>query len=417
MKSTERRVVVEGPLEAVAGPFRAGLERAGYSPLTAVNQMRVLAQLSRWMAAESVSAAELDEEVLGEFVSARRERGYSHVVSRRGLETLVRVLREEGLVPEPIVAPVSELDAVVEDYAVFLARERGLSESTIRQRRATAARFLSGRVDVLAALSAADVASYVVTACAGRGVGTTKLELTALRSLLGFLHVSGRVGLDLSPAVLGAAGWRHTGLPKALEESELDVLLNSCDLSRPPGLRDHAVICALARLGLRRIELARLALDDIDWRAGEITVSGKGSRTECLPLPVDVGEAIAAYLVGERPELKGERAVFLRCRAPQGPLGAPAITAIVAAAAARSGLGRFGAHRLRHTAATRTLRAGADLAEVGELLRHRHLSTTAIYAKVDRERLRRLARPWPFGSRDVLGGMHRLAQPWPVVAR
>lgn len=151
----------------------------------------------------------------------------------------------------------------------------------------------------------------------------------------------------------------------------------------------------LVRLGVRAGEVAALTLDDVDWRAGQITVRGKGNRCERLPLPVDVGEAITAYLQDGRPDGVRGRALFVRSKAPLGPLTSTGVSGVVAAAARRTGLGCVGAHRLRHTAATQMLRAGASLPEIGQLLRHRYMSTTAIYAKVDREALREIARPWP----------------------
>ena len=244
-------------------------------------------------------------------------------------------------------------------------------------------------------MSAADVVAYAGAMAQGFAVGMAKLELTGLRSLLRFLHVSGRVGADLSVAVLAAAGWRDTGVPKGLSDGEVAGLLAVCDAGRPAGRRDRAVVLLLLRLGLRRGEVARLRLDDIDWRAGEVTIVGKANRAERLPLPVDVGEALSNYLVHERPTGTGARAVFVRVRAPQGPMTSGSVGAVVQNLAARAGLVGVGAHRLRHTAAMAMLREGADLVEIGQVLRHRNLATTTIYAKVDLVRLRRLARRWP----------------------
>ena len=153
----------------------------------------------------------------------------------------------------------------------------------------------------------------------------------------------------------------------------------------------------LVRLGLRAGELAALTLEDISWRTGTIMIRGKGQQVESLPLPADVGEAIAAYMRRARPATATERTVFVRHRAPHDRLSTSGVTQIVAAAARRAGLGVIHAHRLRHTAATQLLRAGAPLAEIGQLLRHRRPLTTAIYAKVDRVALRTIARPWPGG--------------------
>jgi len=171
----------------------------------------------------------------------------------------------------------------------------------------------------------------------------------------------------------------------------------------------------LARLGLRRGEVAGLGLDDIDWRAGELTVIGKGDRVERLPLSAGPGEAIAAWLVDGRPECQ-TRSVFTTLRPPGRPLSSGAIGHIVGSACQSAGLDRIGAHRLRHTLATAMLRSGASLPEVGQVLRHRSAMSTAIYAKVDEVALRPLAKPWPGSApagANADDAARSLARPWP----
>jgi integrase/recombinase XerD len=202
----------------------------------------------------------------------------------------------------------------------------------------------------------------------------------------------------LAQAVPSVAGWRLSSLPRALEPDQVARLLSSCDRSTPLGRRDFAVLTLLSRLGLRACEVARLSLDDIDWRAGELTIRGKGSTIERLPLPHDVGQALVSYLRAGRSSSSGLREVFLSARAPLASLSSAAVTAVVRHACDRAGVERVGAHRLRHTVATELLRAGASLAQIAPILRHASVSTTAIYAKVDREQLRTLARPWPLAG-------------------
>lgn len=221
------------------------------------------------------------------------------------------------------------------------------------------------------------------------------MTVTGLRSLLGFLHLRGLVSGPLAAAVPATASWRLSGLPRALEPEQLQALLESCDRASPGGRRDYAVLVMLARLGLRAGEVAALKLEDVDWRVGELVIAGKGRRAERLPLPEDVGEAIVCYLRDGRPATTQDRSLIVRVRAPHLGLTGGGITQIVFAAAGRAGLGPIHSHRLRHTAATAMLRAGASLEEIGQVLRHRQALTTAIYAKVDRDALRQLARPWP----------------------
>jgi site-specific recombinase XerD len=200
-----------------------------------------------------------------------------------------------------------------------------------------------------------------------------------------------------------------SGLPKRLEPGQVDALRASCDMSTVIGRRDLAILTVLARPGLRAAEVSALSLEGIDWRAGELVVRGKGARCERMPLPADVGEAIVGYLRDGRPASARDRSVCVRVRAPHHRLSSGGVTFVVEAAALRAGLGTIHAHRLRHTVASEMLRAGATLPEVGQVLRHRHASSTAIYAKVDREALRQIAGPWPERSDErvarIAGGV------------
>jgi site-specific recombinase XerD len=194
------------------------------------------------------------------------------------------------------------------------------------------------------------------------------------------------------------AFWRLSALPRGLDAEEVRALLASCDRGMAVGRRDFAILLMLVRLGVRRGEVAVLQLEDIDWRAGQIMVRGKGNRVERLPLPVDVGEALADYLCHGRPADAEGRSAFVRVNAPHRAMTASGVTQVVVSASKRAGIGEVTAHRLRHTAASELLRRGASLSEIGQLLRHRSELSTAIYAKVDRNRLRELARPWPGGA-------------------
>ena len=227
-----------------------------------------------------------------------------------------------------------------------------------------------------------------------RNTWSAKAMVTSLRAFLRFAHATGRTAVPLAGAVPAVASWRMSSLPRGLKAAEIERLLAGCDRETAAGLRDYAVLSLLARLGLRGAEAAGLQLGDIDWRAGEITVTGKGSRTERLPLPAPAGEALAAWLTDGRPQCES-RAVFVTVRRPYRPLTPESVRAVMGRACDRAGLERRGAHRLRHALATEMLRAGASLPEVGQVLRHRSLLSTSVYAKVDQNALRPLARPWP----------------------
>jgi integrase/recombinase XerD len=246
-------------------------------------------------------------------------------------------------------------------------------------------------------LDAGQVTSFMLSYCQGRNPKSAKAMVTAVRALLRFLHVAGHVPVPLAPAVPAVAGWRLASLPRGLDAAVVGRLLGSCDRSTVMGRRDFAVLVMLARLGLRGGEAAALELADVDWRGGEVAIRGKGSRIERLPLPAEVGEAVAAYLMAGRPRC-GAATVFCTVRAPYRALSPGGIRDIMGRACRRAGLPRLGAHRLRHSLATEMLRAGASLPEVGQVLRHRSQLATSIYAKVDENALRVLARPWPGGA-------------------
>jgi site-specific recombinase XerD len=366
--------------------------------------MLLMAHVSRWLAGEGLSAGGLTAEAAGRFLAARRAAGYVLYLSPKALVPLLGFLRRAGAAPgAPAAAPAGPADALLERFRRYLVSERGVGAETAADYAAKSRPFLSRRLargeGGLAVTSAADVTAFVVENCPAMRKGTAKLTVTALRSLLGWLHVAGEIPAALSWAVPSVANGKLAALPAPLEPGQVTAMLGSCDTGTAAGLRDLAMLTLLARLGMRAGEVAGLALDDIDWRAGEVTVTGKGRRSERLPLPADAGEAVAAWLRDGRPEpFEGSRMVFLRIKAPHCGLTSGGVTQAVFAAAQRAGLGRVYAHRLRHTAATGMLRAGASLPEVGQVLRHRRLLTTAIYAKTDVPALRALARPWPGGA-------------------
>lgn len=397
-------VRVTGPLAGHAEGFRVELIGRGYTPLSAANQLRVMAHVSRWLADHELRAEDITVAGVGAFLEARRAEGYTCWLSSRGLAPLLDYLHGQGVALMPIPAVVSTpLGDLLAEYRTYLVDERGLANATVRNHEGVARLFLAQRCQAhegelrLEDLTAADVAAFVTVECQRRSVGSAKIIVTGLRSLLRFLHVAGRGPGPLTSAVPAVAGWRGGSLPRALPVAHVRRLLASCDRRRAVGRRDFAILLLLARLGLRAGEVAALELGDIDWRAGELVVRGKGRRAERLPIPVDVGDAIVGYLRRGRPADE-QRGLFLRARAPHGRLSDGAVKAVVRQACHRAGLPRVGAHRLRHSAATEMLRGGATLAEIGQVLRHRSASTTAIYAKVDRAALRSLALPWPGGA-------------------
>jgi integrase/recombinase XerD len=389
-----------GPLAPYAAGFSLWLGSRSYSPSTVANRLWQLEQLSRWLERCGVGAGELTPARAAEFASSRREAGLVSWASARSAELPLEYLREIGVVPALAVVAEGPLEELLVEYRCFLLVERRLSEHTASCYVPVARLFLEGREGpdglALERLAAADVSRFLAAECPKRSVSGARDLASALRSFLRFLHVAGLIELPLVWAVPAVANRRDRSLPRGLEPAAVRRLLSSCDQRRTVGRRDFAIVLLLSRLGLRRGEVAAIQLEDIDWRAGELLVRGKGSRHDVLPLPVDVGEAIVSYL-RRRPRC-ASRALFVRMIAPLQGLDRSTVGWIVREACTRAGLPRVGAHRLRHTAATEMLRRGGSLSEIAQVLRHSEQRTTAQYAKVDRVRLRELARPWPGGA-------------------
>jgi len=401
MLNDPSQVRVCGPLAAYLPGFADELACQGYTPNSRCFQLRLLSHLSHWLLDQHLGAGDLCATEVSRYLCARRAAGYTSLLSIKALRPMLDYLRGLGVAPSPVaVVMTGPVDVVLEQYRRYLTDERGLASATADDYATAVRPFLNSRVLPdghsldLEHLTAPDVVSFVVTHC-HQHRSKTKRATKSLRSLLRFLHFVDLIEGSLASVVPSIAGWRLSGLPKALEPDQVRRLLAACDDRTRSGCRDIAILVMLVRLGLRAIEVSRLKLGDIDWRAGEIVVHGKANCIERLPLPSDVGEAIAAYLQRGRPASAQGRTVFVRIKAPHHAMGSKAVSSVVAEAARRAGLGRIHAHRLRHTAATQMLRAGASLPEVGQLLRHRSVETTAIYAKVNHEALRTIARRWP----------------------
>jgi site-specific recombinase XerD len=393
---------VIGPLQPHASGFHRELVRQGYTALSARKQLRLMAHASRWLASRGLEAGDFVPARVEEFLEARRAAGYTLQLSIRATAPLLAYLRGLGVAPMPRpVPPATPAEALLECYRRYLIQERGLVASTVDAYSQVARLFLlhrspEGELD-LEHLDAAAVTDFVSAECRARKIGSAKCLVCGLRALLRFLFAEGHTERPLAAAVPAVAGWRLAGLPQALSRREISALLASCDRRTTSGRRDFAVLTLLARLGLRAGEVASLTLADLDWRAGEVVIRGKGRREERLPLPVDVGEALVGWLRRGRPRGESPK-LFTRVQAPHRGLTRSGISVRVRAAALRAGLSGVSAHRLRHTAATEMLRAGAGLPEVGQVLRHASTFTTSLYAKVDRQTLRTLAQPWPGGE-------------------
>lgn len=393
-------VRVGGPL----APFAVGVGNAllgdGYSRLQARELVRLAAELSDWLEATGRDMGELNVSAVAEFF-ASRDRSRERFRTAHSLAPIMDRLRALGALPAAPKVTVGRTDAEVElldSHWRWCVAQRGISVLTADQYRRRVSAFLElwrpkvpgdiGDLDGTAVLATVTIAAGVMPA------PSLRCMVTALRSFLRFLHATGRTRCSLLTAVPPLRSWPRTALPNVLSDDAVRQLVIACDPTEPAGSRDRAVILLLLRLGLRSIEISRLTLDDVGWREGGIRVRGKGGRVDLLPLPVEVGEAIVAYLRGGRPPSRC-RALFLTVAAPIRPLSHDAVGSLVYRACERAGVPRVGPHALRRTLATATLRAGAPMAEVAQLLRHADQATTSIYAAADAAAVAALAQPWP----------------------
>lgn len=392
-----------GPLAPYLDAYLKHIEQEGFLPSSAPMQMYAIARFSKWLRDRQFNLHQVDEAAIRRFL--KRDPGVVHSCESATLRRLLGMLRRMGVTVAKAPEPRTCHQRFIDDYRHYLFQERGLAEATVVYFVRFAEEFLSvrsGKGDLnLSELCARDVTDFVRNRAPQLSPGRAKLLVTALRSLLRYMRHRGEIRIDLARCVPPVAMWSLSTLPKSLPAGTVQQLLDHCERETPRGKRNYAVLLLLARLGLRACEIVTLELDDIDWDNARITIRGKGRRLAPMPLPTDVGEAIASYLRFGRPCCACRR-VFLRHRAPvRGFAHSITVSSIVRRALIDAGVDsvRKGAHLFRHTLATNLLRQEASLDEIGELLRHQSPNTTALYAKVDLMALRTLALPWPGGAR------------------
>jgi site-specific recombinase XerD len=400
------RAAVERLRAGLFGPyldsFVATRCQLGYARSTVRVQLRLLDDLQRWLDRNSLALVDLHEPAVHRFLAERRSQGCRRKMDAPTLRRFLEHLRQHGaLASPPPAVDESPLAALRQRYETYLQKERGLSPVTVAGYWRHIRQFLVERFGevplCLRELVPKDLSAFVLRHARSGTPKVAQVMVTALRSFSRFLFRHAETDRDLAAAVPTVPNWRLADVPKYLTPAEVEQVVQACQRGTSSARRDHAIILLLARLGLRASEVIALELEDIDWRAAVLKVRGKGGYHDQLPLPVDVGEALATYLRYHRPPCPTRR-VFIRTKAPhQGFANASSISTIVCRAMNRAGLRHDfkGAHILRHSLATGMLRAGASLGEIGEVLRHRVPNTTEIYAKVDIHGLRSLALSWP----------------------
>jgi site-specific recombinase XerD len=395
---------VGGPLAEWAAGFSAYLTGRGYAASTVRQHLGLMADLSAWLGERRLWVGQLSPAMLDGFVLVMRGRR-THLLSALALAPLLGYLAKRGgVLPEfPPDRPVDARAVLLREYQGYLRAERNLGEATIRNYLLYAAGFLAGVDDPveagLASLCGAQVLGIVSVQLRRHPPRSASAVMNADRALLRFLYLTGRIPRPLAQ-VVPAAARRPSRLPESLDASMVAALLDSCDRSTEMGRRDYAVLMLLRRYGPRGIEVSRLELADVRWRAGEIVIHGKGGRTDVLPLMHDAGQAVAEYLLLRRSAPRGVRAVFLTGYAPTRPLHRQSVYGIAARACARAGVVAVGPRAFRHALGCDLLAAGASLVEIRDVLRHRNITTTALYARADLAALTILVRPWPISQRQ-----------------
>lgn len=406
--NTDQRVLDRlhgGPLGPHIDAFAAWLSEQGYAKSTITYGLRIVGALSGWMQRGGLSVTDLDEKTTVDFLRDRKSERRIHLSDIPKLNLLLEHLRQSHVIPVPATdVDISELGSIEREFSNYLSQERKLSEASLQNYVPVARQFLEERFGtrpiVFEEIQQIDISRFVLRYVNRFNRGRAKIMVSALRSFFNFLHLHGHISTDLAATIPTVANWRCATLPNWIPSEDVERLLNSCDQSTITGQRDYTILLLLARLGLRSGEVINMTLDDIDWEAGVIRVSGKGRWHDKLPLPNDVGEALARYLCQGRPRCSTRR-VFVRMKAPlRGLMGRGAIYSVVQRAFDRAGLhpSHKGPHTLRHSLATNMLHKGASFGEIGEILRHRDFDTTQIYAKVDLSALRKIAQPWPGGE-------------------
>ncbi len=393
-----------GFLGAYLDTYTSTAKEHGYLPNTVRYHCYLFRLFGRWLERRGFGIDEIDDDVIAEFWRKQRRVPRVHQTGTKALRRLLDYLRAQGVVPAQRPPERTEATALAHRFGTYLEQRRALMPETVSRHISVVQEFLDrcfARGPLcLHALGEEDITCFVLGTSKRFSPRTQQLHMSILRSFFRFLLEQGEIEVDLTGVVPTVASWRLAGVPKHITHGQVEQMLASCDRGTPRGRRDFAILLLLARLGLRACEVARLELDDIRWRTGELLIRGKGSTLETLPLVTEVGQALAAYIKRDRPKCETRR-VFTRTRAPIAAIaGKGTVGTIVRDATFRAGLevAARGAHVLRHSLATSMLRDGASMSEIGIVLRHRSPATTEIYAKVDIASLQRLAQPWPVGG-------------------
>ncbi len=393
----------EGPLGDYVDLYAAQLLREGHCYQSGARCIRIVGDFSQWLARKNFDIHDVDESLVEQYLRFRAQHQPPFSSDRPALCRFLGLLRQIEVIAPLISIPPKPLQQIEQDFERYLLRERGLSRTTAIRHRPPLRKFLkeycSEGTASFSRLSAADIVRFIAAHAHDQSPRTARSMCWTLRAFTRYLLYRGYIVDDLADAVPSVRTWRFGPLPEYLSPSQIQLVLDSCDRTSAIGKRDYAVLLLLARLGLRANEVATLALEDIDWHSGLLTVRGKGGQLAVMPLLSEVGIALSDYLQHGRWTTDSRR-VFIRSPAPhRGFTSSSGVSMIAISALERAGLDvhRKGTHIFRYSLATQLLSAGASLTEIGQVLRHQNHDTTRLYAKVDISSLRKLGLPWPGG--------------------
>jgi site-specific recombinase XerD len=395
----------QGVLGKYVDDFALYLHELGYSKKQLRFRLAVIRRLSAWLTKNNVSLFDLNEDQLNQFIKIRAKQSKTFLQHghRKILSFFINYLRLKKIIPQsiPVIPENESIERIIQAYTKYLDEDKGLCASTIIRNKKIIYDFLYkqfGKNEFIAKkITQNIILVYIIKFKEMYALKSLQVMVSVLRSFLRYLVMIGKVNVELANCIPAMPSWRAAHLPVFLVKAETIKLLKACDRRTPTGRRNYAILLLLMRLGLRASEVLKLTLDDINWDLSELEVRGKGRKRRVLPLPSDVGKAIASYIYYARPKCL-DRHVFIRSCPPYKGLGnSSSISAIVRRALIAASLKpqQMGAHLLRYTAAMETLSNGATLFEIGELLGHCSVDTTAIYTKIDVVSLKELAQPWP----------------------
>ena len=381
--------------------FAQELDQVGYPAMRARRHIRAAEHLIYWTTQEGRATSALNERSVESFahhLDRCQCPRYGRTDLRNGVRLFIDYLRRAGVLTTSISGPSAETPALFASFCLWMREQRGICDRTLQGYRPDLCDLLRSLGDDPSRFDAQSLRRFVLERSQRCGWATAKKCATAVRMFLRFLIANGMCETELDASIPVVAHWSLSSLPRYLQSDEVEKVIASCNLSTQVGKRDRAILLLLARLGLRAGDVIRLRFCDIDWKEAWIHVVGKGRRQARLPLTQEIGDAITSYLEDGRARTDSDR-LFIRVCSPFCAFASHcAISVIVKKAMRRAGItcpSQGAAHVLRHSAASSMLRQGASLQEIADILRHRSIETTAIYAKVDVIALRQIAQPWP----------------------